>query len=1162
MIRLSAFRSWTSVPASSPWLTGIMCVACIAMTGLASVASAQVDPNLDNGVHAFGSYDTTDMDSVSLTNGALTVEIPLFSLPQRGNLKLSATLRLGSKRWMVRDFCDTVQATCKAQWDPSGNSPFSGPDFGMYLAIDQGIPRSQGNSRRGPSFATFFWTATDPDGATHQLVQINGTTARSVDGSGILCTYCTATSNDSAPASGALYASSGTNINGQGQITDSNGNYMSTTDSLNRLNSFGSTASTTDYSGCGGSLVIAAATITTFPGVNGMSRMVKLCYGSIHLLTDFQAISYDVYGNGDPVKEYESAASTIIQSASLYNGVSWASSPTWVFEYNDGQSGAGIVNYADLTKITFPAGGSVAYAWGSADFSNGSGLTPVSRYVGSRVVNAGNGSPATPFIYGYGGIFTIVTKGASSTSSGDDTVHTFSALSGGVNEYETQTDYYSGSGSNRSLLKSVSTKYQSQLAVTDFSGNGERVNINVLPRVVTTTLPGGLVSKTEKDYDTGFTSEHDGQISYGKVTQKREYDFGSGAPGALLRCTSYSYKAFQNSAYLALNLLDLPTNVGVYGGTCGGPALVAESIYDYDTQSLGSSGVTTQRNTAIGSARGNQTLVQKLLLNTGGAATTTMSYYDTGLVQQVTDPNLNITSFAYSAAYQGAFPTTRTLPSTAVAHTVSANYDLNSGLVTSFTDENAHTSSYSYDALGRMTNAAFPDGGGAAFTYPTLSTVVESVIGGKQTTSTFDGLGRIYQTRLTSDPQGTDSVDTTYDSFGRVASVSNPYRTTSDPTYGMTVFTYDALNRMTVEEYPGGAIQHWCYEGMATNGQTNCNAHLASNGVGDWVDIADESGNDWQQTIDGLGRLKSVIEPSGGQSGTGTVPTMETDYSYDALNNLTGVTQWGGARGSSGARSRSYSYDSLSRLIQAFNPESGWLCYGTTGGTAANGSNCTEGYDADSNLQSKTDARGITISYSYDALNRLTSKRYSNDTSKTPTTCIQYDTSAANGAGGNLIGRLTNEWTAAAGSSCVAPPSGSYYALRSILSYDAMGRITNEQQCTPNKCTSGSGPAVSYGYDLAGNPTGLTNSVGAVNGSGQTMPLALTTGFDAAGHMNSVTSDWNVYPTNIFTLNNYGPVGPIHWSLGPVSPSPTLTVTQGYTNRLWINSISATGQVP
>ena len=63
----------------------------------------------------------------------------------------------------------------------------------------------------------------------------------------------------------------------------------------------------------------------------------------------------------------------------------------------------------------------------------------------------------------------------------------------------------------------------------------------------------------------------------------------------------------------------------------------------------------------------------------------------------------------------------------------------------------------------------------------------------------------------------------------------------------------------------------------------------------------------------------------------------ETDYGYDALNNLLGVTQKGSI--SANARTRSFQYDSLSRLSSAANPESGTITYG---------------YDADGNVITKT----------------------------------------------------------------------------------------------------------------------------------------------------------------------------------------------------------------
>jgi YD repeat-containing protein len=58
-------------------------------------------------------------------------------------------------------------------------------------------------------------------------------------------------------------------------------------------------------------------------------------------------------------------------------------------------------------------------------------------------------------------------------------------------------------------------------------------------------------------------------------------------------------------------------------------------------------------------------------------------------------------------------------------------------------------------------------------------------------------------------------------------------------------------------------------------------------------------------------------------------------------------------------RVRRFAYGSLSRLLNASNPESNTL---VSGGTSTR-VNTTNAYDADSNLISKTDARGVTINY-------------------------------------------------------------------------------------------------------------------------------------------------------------------------------------------------------
>jgi len=48
-------------------------------------------------------------------------------------------------------------------------------------------------------------------------------------------------------------------------------------------------------------------------------------------------------------------------------------------------------------------------------------------------------------------------------------------------------------------------------------------------------------------------------------------------------------------------------------------------------------------------------------------------------------------------------------------------------------------------------------------------------------------------------------TDTTYHALGRKATVSNPYRSTSDPTDGITTYQYDALGHVTLVIAPDGS---------------------------------------------------------------------------------------------------------------------------------------------------------------------------------------------------------------------------------------------------------------------------------------------------------------------------------------------------------------------
>lgn len=150
---------------------------------------------------------------------------------------------------------------------------------------------------------------------------------------------------------------------------------------------------------------------------------------------------------------------------------------------------------------------------------------------------------------------------------------------------------------------------------------------------------------------------------------------------------------------------------------------------------------------------------------------------------------------------------------------------------------------------------------------------------------------------------------------------------------------------------------------------------------------------------------------------------------------------------------RRFTYDSLSRLLTAHNPESGTITYS---------------YDADGNLLQKTSpapnqtgTATQTISYCYDELHRVTGKAYSAQTCQgtqlpagTAAVTYTYD------SGTNAIGHLTG-LTDQAG-------SASY-------SYDVLGRLSSE-----TRVIGGVSKSISYDYNLDGSLKALHYPSGAV----------------------------------------------------------------------------------
>jgi RHS repeat-associated protein len=708
---------------------------------------------------------------------------------------------------------------------------------------------------------------------------------------------------------------------------------------------------------------------------------------------------------------------------------------------------------ARLASVQLRTGGTVSYAYSGGNngiFSDGTTATltrttPDGTWTYARAPGTLQASTTT-----------ISAPQLSYDVAANQTVIQFQGI------YETQRQVYQGSSTSGTLLATTYTCYNGTAAPCSSTA----VALPFTQRDVTVQLPNNLQSKTTTLFN-----------SYGLPTETDEYDYGSGGPPASpLRKTLVTYASLGNG------IVDHPATVTVCSASgssasCNGTGTqVAQTSIAYDqTTPTATSGV--PQHVAISGSRGNPTTVTRWI-NSTTSAVSTMSYYDTGKINVATDPGGHHTTFSYSDSWGDSAcappANTQAYPTTITNH-LSQNAQIKyyqcSGQAYSVRDPNDIASNrdgvkYIYsDPLGRLTEADFADGGQTTWTFnsATSITTTTKMNSSQNAVSTLllDGLGRNRQTQLNSDPQGVDYTDTAYDAVGRVASVSNPYRSTSDPTYGITSYRYDALSRISKVIPPDGSSS-------ASN--------ISATYSGNTTTVTDQAGKKRQSTTDALGHLTQIIEDPGGLG-------YITTYSYDGLSNLTNVVQ-------NGSRQRSFIYDALSRLVCQSNPEIQIAtCPNPDNGSYTAGT-IRYAYDNTGNLTSRiapapnqTGSATVTTTYSYDALNRLTSRTYNDGV--TLAASFGYDETSIWGATLlNPIGRLTHTAVAS--------------TANSAMSYDAVGRPLNQWQWTPtnwNTNVSGSFP-VAYTYDLAGDTASASNGMG----------VTISYSYNQAARLNQVTS--------------------------------------------------------
>jgi len=1058
---------------------------------------------------AAGSYSLSDFDTVSLYNGGLNFRLAVFQIGGRGGAGYPLTIHL-QKRWTVFKqiepgvgafyFADGAwwsedgsaekifaagKVAIRSSHRDVGTTPvetltritFTAPDGTEYELRDQltnGQPVSpvSGGFNRGTTFVT-------SDGTTATFISDSDIRDDATFGGGFY---------DDQPE-GYMMLKDGTVFRVEdGRIRwmrDRNGNKItfsydvarrvaSITDSLNRQVTFSYPTQTTGF------------TQISYKGFGGASRTIKI--GQTNLANalrsgySMQSITqlFPELNGGGPVD------SVVVNYIEMPDG------RTYQLRYNP---------YSELARVVLPTGGAIEYEYG-AGLSDGaaSGVFTVSdpqtsKYIYRRLLerriytNGGTGSaydskitysrPET--LAGNLGYVITETRNPGGTLLGKSQHYFYGSPKASFSQKATQysgwkdgreykTELFDTNGST--VLKRVEHTFAQRATVSWWGGTSDTAPPND-PRTtetVTTLEPAtaNLVSK--------LTFGFDDTVPFNNQNNVKEYDFGSGAAGSLLRETRTTFVTSSSYTNTPVHLRGLPSQVSIHDGA---GVERARLTYEYDSYAnVANHALLTNRSDISGldpafdtnyATRGNVTATTKHFL-VGGSVTggiSTFAQYDVaGNVIKAIDTRGFATNLFYADCFgapdgdaqTSTNPTELGATTKTFAFVTELKNALNQSSFTQFDyylgravdnkDANGTVASgYFNDVLDRPTEIRRAVGTAAenrsVFIYDDTNRLVRTTRdrdvnndGILVSEQLYDLMGRSIETRLYEGATNYIAKQTQYDTLGRAFKNSNPFR--SGETVAWTTLAFDALGRVVSVTTPDNAVATTAYAGNS-------------------VTVSDQIGNQSKRVTDALGRLLQVYEAPNDVNFN-----YLTSYSYDTLDNLSTVTQ--------GTQTRTFTYDSLSRLQTATNPENGTVSYQ---------------YDGNGNLIVKTDARAepldaskkVSAHFEYDALNRMTRRWYNGSSSAASTTHnspalpsgvgatdevkFYYDSQTLPGGAptysrGSASGRLVAQ-TYGTGS------TGDYYA------YDVLGRPTLKIQQTGTVNYQ-----MSAAYNLSGALTSMT----------------------------------------------------------------------------------------
>ena len=429
-----------------------------------------------------------------------------------------------------------------------------------------------------------------------------------------------------------------------------------------------------------------------------------------------------------------------------------------------------------------------------------------------------------------------------------------------------------------------------------------------------------------------------------------------------------------------------------------------------------------------------------------------IKYNRTGSVTKTEDSYGQGTAVSYTDAFSDAvnrntfaYPTTTT---DAENYSSYKQYNYDFGAITRAQDPKGAVQTVTYDAAARRDRITdVTTGAYIRWVYATANTfiasfsTIETGQGEAFEGTAFDGMSR-YRATQTDQPGSVGGYATTitsYDVMGRAKDRSN--RTEMNASWvasGDDAATGFVWTTQTYD-WNGRPL-------VATNpdGTTRENTYGGCGCAGsDQTTVRDEQGRRKRYTQDVLGRLIKVEELNWDQTVYAT-----TNYTYNVRDQLTNINQEG--------QTRSFTYDGHGRVATSTTPEQGTTTY--------------THYNNDLR-QTVTDARGAISTFLYNGRHMVTNINYtvSGAVAATPNVTFGYDsagnrTSMTDGLGSvsyvyNTISQLTSETRTFSGL------AGSY-ALS--YGYNLGGQVSS--------ITNPWGAQVGYGHDKVGRPANVSGS--------------------------------------------------------------------------------------